>query len=249
MSTPIYDAFARVYDLQHSAFADDLPLYLHFARMMPAGGRILELGCGTGRVMKQLLRAGHGVTGVDESAGMLAIAREHLGPDADLVQADARTLSLEGQFALVFIALNTFLHNLTLEDQLATLNSARRHLAPGGRLIIDIPPNDELAFQPDDGEFQVECTLIDPVAGARVTKSVASRLFWGSQEQELTYLIVEERDGARQEQTVQFRLRHVFKHELALLLRASGFEAPEFYGDYQLHPYADDSPRMIAVSG
>jgi SAM-dependent methyltransferase len=246
MSHAIYDSFARVYDLQHSTFADDLPLYLNFARNLPVGAAILEFGCGTGRVIRPLARTGLRVVGVDESAEMLAIARNYLGDTAELLQADVRTLVLAERFDLVIIALNTFLHCATRADQLATLQAALAHLKPGGALLIDLPSNDELAFQPDDGETQVEATLIDPAAGARITKSVASRIFWATQEQELTYTIVEERDGAQREQQVQFRLRHVFRHEMDLLLTRAGFGEAIWYGDYQMHPYQEGSTRMIA---
>ena len=47
---------------------------------------------------------------------------------------------------------------------------------------------------------------------------------------------------------MRFRLRHVFKHEMELLLQQAGFAAPVWHGDYQLHDYADDSPRMICVA-
>jgi SAM-dependent methyltransferase len=248
MSQPIYDRFAHIYDLQHSAFADDLPLYLTLVRQLPADQAVLELGAGSGRVMKPLKPLGRRVVGVDESEQMLKIARSHLGPDAALVQADVRTLRLDERFGLVIIALNTFLHNETLADQLATLDAARRHLLPGGRLVVDLPPNDELSWQPDDDAFQVEATLIDPVAQSRVTKSVASRILWATQQQALTYKIEEERDGRTSEQIIQFTLRHVLRHEMDLLLKLSGFAPADWYGDYQLHAYADDSPRMICIA-
>jgi SAM-dependent methyltransferase len=254
MSQPIYDAFARVYDLQHSTFADDLPLYAQLARSLPEDQAILELGCGSGRVMLPLARAGRRIVGVDESPEMLARARQHLAAlgtaaaASVLIEADARTLALEDRFGMVIIALNTFLHNRTRADQIATLSAARRHLLPGGRLVIDLPPNDELACQPDDGEYEIEATLIDPASHSRITKSVASRIFWATQEQELTYRIVEERPGGAEEQTVQFRLRHVFKHEMELLLKLCGFTEPDWFGDYQQHPYTNDSLRMIAVA-
>jgi len=254
MSQPIYDSFARVYDLQHSSYADDLPLYLQLAREMPAERAVLELGAGTGRVMLPLLRAGRRVVGVDESAEMLAIAREHitaLGSDAqafDLHCADARTFRSDERFGMVVVALNTFLHNRTREDQIATLRTAREHLTDDGILIVDLPPNDELAFQPEDGEFQIEATLIDPATQTRLTKSVASLVYWATQEQELTYRIVEERAGNEHEQIVSFRLRHVFRHEMDLLLLASGFAEPRWFGDYHMNEYADDSERMICVA-
>ncbi len=136
MSQPLYDSFALVYDLQHRTYLDDVPMYLQLARMHATQSSILELGAGTGRVMVPLVEAGFRVAGVDESAQMLSLADENLrqSPQApaerwSLIEADARSLQIEERFNMAFIALNTFLHNATREDQLATLASARRHAA------------------------------------------------------------------------------------------------------------------------
>ncbi len=254
-----YDALARVYDLQHAHFLDDLTLYLRLARSFGPEAMILELGCGSGRLLLPLAEAGYRVVGVDESAEMLRIAEQKLRASHhipaerwSLAHADARTLRLDAQgtFSLALIALNTFLHNPSREDQLATLRAARRHLRNDGLLVIDLPPNDELAYQPDDGAFQLEATLIDPQANSEIHKYVASRVFWATQEQELTYRIEERRAGGEllSERLVTFRLRHVFRHEMELLLLMSGFAEPAWYGDYQMSPYGEGSPRMIALA-
>ena len=256
--TSPYDAFARIYDLQHGGFLDDAPMYLRLAREVAPATSILEIGCGSGRVMIPLIEAGFRVVGVDESAEMLRIAERRLRTSAhipaerwSLIHADARALSLaEPGFNMAIIALNTFLHNLTRDDQLATLRAARRRLSIGGLLVVDLPPNDEMAYQPDDGVFQLEATLVDPHAGTEIHKFVASRIFWAIQEQELVYRIEERRagDAAFTEQLVTFRLRHVFKHEMELLLLQSGFAEPTWYGNYDLSPYGEGSPRMIAAA-
>jgi SAM-dependent methyltransferase len=261
MTATLYDQFARIYDLQHASFQDDVPLYLNLAREAAQARSgpisILEIGCGSGRVLAPLVAAGYTVTGVDQSRQMLEIAQARLGelgPAARercaLIEADARTMQLGRKFDLAYIALNTFLHNLTREDQLATLRTAREHLQPDARFVIDLPPNDELAFQPDDGQFQLEAMLIDPRADSEIHKYVASRVFWATQEQELSFRI-EERGrgtGAVHEQLVSFRLRHVFRHEMDLLLRLSGFGPADWHGDYDRGPYLDDSTRMIAIA-
>ncbi len=258
MTAPLYDSFAHVYDLQHRTFLDDVPMYVQLAREHAAQSAILELGAGTGRVLIPLVEAGFRVVGVDESAQMLHLAADNLrrSPRApakpwSLVQADARSLQLDEKFNLAFIALNTFLHNTTRDDQLATLASARRHLNVGGLLIVDLPPNDELVFQPDDGAFQFEASMIDPATQAQINKYVASRVFWATQEQELTYRIERRQGDAMNEldeQIVSFRLRHVFKHEMELLLLQSGFAAPAWFGDYDRSPYVEGSTRMIAIA-
>ncbi len=254
-----YDAFAQIYDLQHGSFLDDIPMYLRLAHEMPATASILEIGCGSGRVMIPLAEAGFHVVGVDESVEMLRIAERRLRSSRhipterwSLVHADARTLQLDrpARFDMALIALNTFLHNLTRGDQLAMLRAVRDHLSVGGLLAVDLPPNDEMAYQPDDGVFQLEATLIDPLARSEIRKFVASRVFWATQEQELTYRIEERQAESSEatEQIVTFRLRHVFKHEMELLLLQTGFAEPIWYGNYDLDPYGEGSPRMIAVT-
>ncbi len=259
-SAVAYAQLARFYDLQHATYTPDVDLYRHFAaecREHFGDCRIMEIGCGTGRIMVPLVGDGYYVVGVDESPEMLRIARERLvalqdqappGERYRLVQADVRTVQLEGGFGLAFIALNTFLHNLTREDQLAMLAAARRNLLPGAKLLVDLPPNDELAYQPDDGEYEFEATLVDPATGTLTDKFVASRISWAEQTQTLSYRIDEKLPGGKRSQTVTFRLRHVFRHEMELLLERTGFRTWEWYGDYDLSPYHDGSPRMIVVA-
>ncbi|MFN3704792.1 MAG: class I SAM-dependent methyltransferase [Thermoflexales bacterium] len=256
--TATYDQFATVYDLQHQRFLDDAPLYLQLAREVCGARRVLEIGCGSGRLMAPMVEAGLAVTGVDISMQMLRLAAAHLLPVLKqakgtglLIQADARApLPLPpAHFDMAIIALNTFLHNLTRDDQLAVLRHARTVLREGGYLVVDLPPNDEMAYQPDDGQYQLEATLLDPDSGQELRKYVASRLFWATQEQELVYRV--ERWYAGQmvgEQSFAFKLRHVFRYEMELLLERSGFELARWFGDYDLSTYHEGSPRMIALA-
>lgn len=254
MSSP-YAVLARFYDLQHNAYVSDAPLYLGLARRFGAAGvaRILELGCGTGRVMAPLVAAGHTVVGVDESQEMLDISATRLAQAPSslwrLITADARALRLEEIFDLAIIALNTFLHNATREDQIATLRTCRLHLRPGGALVADLPPNDELAHQPDDGQYQFEAKFTDPETGSLIVKHVASEVYWATQLQRLSFRMEERTaEGQRLTHETGFVLRHVFRNEMELLLIAAGFTHWDWYGSYDLGPYEDDSPRMIVVA-
>jgi SAM-dependent methyltransferase len=253
MDSSAYRILARTYDLQHHLYVPDIPMYQQLAQRLAPGQPILEVGCGTGRVLLPLAQAGLEIVGVDNSPEMLAIGWQRLrgaaqSPNAPLkaqmIEADAVSFDLGRQFGLAFIALNTFLHNLSRESQLQTLRNAHKHLSLGGSLVIDLPPNDELANQPDDGDFTFDAALIDPATQSRIDKYVASEVFWETQEQALRYRMVE--NGA--EEIASFRLRHVFKHEMELLLLLTGFAQPTWYGDYDLSPYQDGSPRMIAVA-
>jgi SAM-dependent methyltransferase len=250
-----YAALARVYDLQHATYTPDVSMYQTFAgqiREQRGECRILEIGSGTGRVMIPLVEAGFQVVGVDESPQMLEIARRKLAvfpaQQYQLVQDDMRKAKLAGPFDMAFIALNTFLHNPTRQSQLDMLAAAQRYLRPGGILVVDLPPNDELAYQPDDGEYEFEATLVDPATDTVIDKFVSSLISWAEQTQTLSYRIEEKLPTGVHSETVTFRLRHVFKHEMELLLIQSGFKACDWYGDYDLCEYIDGSLRMIAVA-
>src|SRR5512147_1515832 len=119
-----YTSFAELYDLFYADFEDDLAMYAGFAER--AGGSILEIGSGTGRVTLALAEAGHTVVGLELSDAMRAVAqrkanRAQLTDRAEFVPGDMRRFQLDRHFGLISAPLNTFLHNLTLDDQLATL--------------------------------------------------------------------------------------------------------------------------------
>ena len=87
-----FDRFARFYDLDYNSFQDDVPFYLGLAEH--TGGPLLELGCGTGRLLVPLARAGFEITGVDLSEGMLQVAR---GKDRWQVQGQVARLQNWGE--------------------------------------------------------------------------------------------------------------------------------------------------------
>src|SRR5579884_273651 len=103
-----YDLIAPFYDVEHAHFKEDLDLYQNFAEV--CGGKILELACGSGRVLLPLAQEGYEITGVDTSAEMLKLARQQVeaagvAEQCTLVQQDMSKLHLEQKFRMAFIAL------------------------------------------------------------------------------------------------------------------------------------------------
>jgi SAM-dependent methyltransferase len=241
-----YDQFARLYDLEHRDFTDDLELYRNFAQR--CDGPVLELGCGSGRVCLALARSGFDVTGVDTSAEMLSLARAHaaasgLSERLNLEQADVRSLAFEGQFALAILALNGYLHLLAVEDQVAALACAYRALLPGGMLIVDLP-NPHVAFSPDtDGEFLLRRRFSSP-EGHSIASYTLSRTDLAGQRQHLTLRY----DERFHRTTVEIDLRFVYRYEMEALLRQAGFEVDAVYGSYDLDAYETDSDVMVFVA-
>src|SRR5207248_6403549 len=120
----------------------DLPFYLGLAERV--GGPILEAGCGSGRLLLPLARAGYEVVGLDSSAAMLALAGGKLASDkalarrVRLVRGDLRSARLGQRFNLVIVALDSFGLLVEQSDQRRAFASLRRHLLGGGLLAVDV---------------------------------------------------------------------------------------------------------------
>lgn len=270
-----YDLLARYYDLENADFTEDLDFWLGLAAEREYGGPVLELGCGTGRVLLHLARRGHAVTGIDNSPEMLArleaklaAARNMRGsvqqggvqlpapvPQAQaakraptVVRADMKDFSVSGQFKLALMPFNTFMHLLTLEDQIAALTSIHRHLQPGAALALDMPnPGEAYAAPAGEQGLTLERTFMDGERTVQQFSSVA--VDRAAQLARITWLYDSVGpDGAVQRTIVPLTLRYTFPGEMRLLLEKCGFALAHLYGDYQRSPFADGSPRMIVVA-
>ena len=134
-----YDAIARAYDPWSVSVTEDVPFYL--AEAVRAGGPVLELGVGTGRIAVPVAAAGIEVVGVDLSAEMLEVARERAelaGVTLDLRLGDLRDPPVSGSFPLVICPFRSLLHMETDADRRAALRAVSRCLAPGGRFVFDV---------------------------------------------------------------------------------------------------------------
>ena len=134
-----YAELPELYDLEHAGFTEDIDLYLRLAEVV--GDPILELGCGTGRVLAPLAAAGNRITGVDRSRPMLDRARSALqvrDTAGDLLQRVTLVVGSMteaerapgGPFGIVIFSLNGLMHVSAVAGQRAALASARQALGP-----------------------------------------------------------------------------------------------------------------------
>ncbi len=247
-----FDPIARFYDLFYGERDDDLHMYRDFA--LAADGPILELGCGTGRVLIPLALEGYRVTGLELSAAMLATARAKVdaaGVDkqVSLIQGDMRDFEIPARFALAFIPINTFMHCYDTSQQLTCLRCIHRHLQPGGQLIVDVFHPDPQTLLESDGRLVSEGTLLDPETGHTIHRSYTRRLDLATQTQHITFILDEiDPTGTVRRTLFPFRMRFIYRYEMELLLHRAGFSLETVYGSYELEPFDSSSEKMIFVA-
>jgi SAM-dependent methyltransferase len=143
-------AAAIWHDVECGAYAADLPLWEEMAER--AGGPVLELGCGTGRVVLHLARRGHEVIGLDSDPELLAALTERAaGLPVRTVEADARGFELDGRVALALAPTHLLQLLPTSADRVEALRRVAAHLEPGGLLaaaIIEAMPEADGAPPP-----------------------------------------------------------------------------------------------------
>lgn len=246
-----YDSIAPFYDIEHAQFDEDLDMYRNFAEL--CGGRILELACGSGRLLLPLARDGYTLTGVDTSAAMLEIARRALeeagsAGRCQLVQQDMCTLQLQEKYRLAMIALGSFGHIVTRTLQQQALASIRRHLSTGATFILDISNEDARYMESMGGQIlhHGSWQLDD---GTIVTHFVSPASSHTMHLLELTHFYDVHKQGEAVRRTVTSTQLYLFeRNEAELLLEQAGFVVKNVYGDYDLSRYEHNSPRMIFVA-
>jgi ubiquinone/menaquinone biosynthesis C-methylase UbiE len=235
---------AEFYDLEFATREAEIPFYRrHAAR---AGGRVLEVACGTGRITLPIARDHVDITGLDVSRPMLDQARRNAaaaGLRIDWIEQDCRQMRLPHSFDLIFIATNAMQHLLDLESLCAFLQSARRALAPGGQLILDVfnPNPAKLARTSKSRYLHKTITL---AGGENIRVETASEYYAATQilHFDLYYL-----DGEKLLRTKRVDMRCLFPEELLALCRFNGIEVIKRFGDYNEEDFSSDSPKQILI--
>ena len=221
----------------------DVEFYVDTAREVD--GPVLEVGCGTGRIYLELLRAGVDADGIDVSGEMLDVlerraAEEGLSPRVR--QADVVDFEPDRSYELVIVPFRTFLHVLSLADQQATLRTLRTALEPGGRLVLNVFAPDLDVIADRYGEPVTETVERDGEE-FRVTSvtELEDDLEWIARERRTV-----ERDGEILAEST-FRLKLLTKREFELLCETTGWSTWTVYGGFDREPLVDASQELVWV--
>ena len=217
-----------------------------------SGGPVLEVGCGTGRVLLPTAQTGISITGLDLSDHMLDVCRtalkekpQEVQDRVTLVQGDMRDFDLGKKFSLITTPFRPFQHLQTPGDQIRCLQCIHRHLESGGTFILDIF-NPSLAGITADNlgqEVGAEPEFITPegIKVRRFNKTNQRDHLKQVLDIELIYYLTHP-DGHEERIVHAFQMRYLFRYEAEHLLARCGFEVLDVFADYLKNPLGSTYP-------
>lgn len=240
-----------VYDLVGKDMPYGLDFFCDLAKA--AQGPVLDVACGTGRILLPCLQAGVDIEGIDLFEPMLKTLQAKaagMNLEAAVHQSDMSAFSLPRKFALVMIPFNAFIHNMSQETQIACLKCCLDHLLPGGQLAFDtfFPSLTIIGAQENTRELEGE--IPHPETGLTI-RMYDTRSFDRVAQTQHSINEIEILDAAGNVQEVhrsQVSSRYIYKHEMELLLRIAGFARWEIYGDFDHRPLTDENDAMIVTA-
>ncbi|MFQ5616226.1 MAG: class I SAM-dependent methyltransferase, partial [Anaerolineales bacterium] len=232
----------------HLRRSEDIPFWKALAETW--GDPILELGCGTGRVLLNLVRLGCTTTGLDNNPKMLAFLRASYKletyPNLVIIQDDMADFQLETHFSLIILPCNTY-STFQSRTRQAILCAVRSHLSPGGIFAFSIPNPAILAELPVTGEPDLEDNFPHPQTGFPIQVFSSWERGPESVSFHWRYDLLHPTGNVT---SVTASASHVLDPANVYLdeLQAAGLIPVTAYGQYDRAPYTPDSTYLIVLA-
>jgi SAM-dependent methyltransferase len=229
------DAIADIYDDMHGIPADEAVALV--AELARDGGRVLELGVGTGRVAIPLAARGLEVVGVDLSDAMIDRLRQKPGADrVRIVKDDFTTANAGSDFSVAFVAFNTFFAITSLEKQKACFANVSKQLRRGGTFVLE-------CFVPDASRFAGGQALRTGGMSADHVVLEATRYDRNAQTLD-AQLIVISTSGTR---LIPLELRYCYPTELDLMAELAGLRLRDRFASWSRAPFTQTSMNHVSI--
>lgn len=231
-----YDLFGWDYEGFNPLSDKAVRWYLIWAGRV--GGPVLELACGSGRMLVEIAKAGYEVVGIDLSERMLELARDRISVQSNDVQGrirlyrrDMADFDLSEEFGMVMIGDNSLRELAHREQQLACLRCVRRHLERGGRFLVTERRLDSGVLEEGRREYPWSHPVRHPETGEMVSRKVE---VWLDEDRKwlrgmMTYRLVSA-DGKERVQECPFEAPVLDVHDYLDLFKEAGFDAQVFVG-------------------
>lgn len=232
---------------------DDVSFFV--AQATRLGDSVLEVGCGTGRILFPMAQSCPNVWGIDLSDAALQQAEAKIpfvAPGCTvprLQKADMRAFDLGQMFKGVFFPFRSFQEILTVEERLACLACARNHLEPHGLLVLDLyhPSIPYLARPLNELHGRPCCLELSDGRRVNRTDRVVERDYHRQTQVCLTTLEVEAPHSEKQTHDYRLKTAYLFRNEVECLLRLSGFSLVEIFGDYNGTSFGHEGSNEMVI--
>ena len=245
----ISNPFPILYHTHHQNFREDIPFWQSLARWQ--GNPILELGCGTGRVLIPLAQTGQTIFGIDNSPDMLAFLNQQftgeLRPNIHIIEGDMTNFQIDTQFRLIILPCNTY-STFDAKTRSSMLTCIFDHLAPGGVFGVSMPnPNLLLDLEESISELAIETIFSHPETGYPV--QVSSR--WERKVSVLSFIwhydhLLPNGQVERITTTTDHQLTTVEQYKTEML--RARFTIKSTYRNFETDPYTPDSNYLIILA-
>ena len=239
----------RYYASTYASRDEDVGYYVTLA--VEHGGPVLEYGCGNGRILLPMARAGLTAMGVDRSQPMVTDLRARLKLERPAVRervrvrrGDMRSWRSKERFPLVLCTFNTFLHLYNRTDVERFCARVLAHLTPRGRFVVDVstPVPEELARRPE--KLQRTPRFKHPTTGEVVR--YGERFDYDALRQVLLVSMeFEPKDRPKDAWMTPLAHRQFFPQELEALLHYNGLEVVDVHGDFVQAPPDQDAEELV----
>jgi len=241
------ETFARFYDTIYHEMRDSTDHDYFQKEIVKTGGKILEVGVGTGRLFSDALNSGADIYGLDVSEEMLKVLYKKI-PENQHFRISRQSITdftYEHKFDLIVAPFRVIMHLIDKEDQMEALDNVYRHLNPNGRFIFDafIPDlrqlingiNKQMDFE---GEYE---------PGMRIRRFVTTTPDLSHQIININFhLEWDEKEGEKEDDWF-LPLRYFFRYELEHLVERSEFGSYKIYGDYKGNELSKESKDYIVI--
>jgi SAM-dependent methyltransferase len=239
--------FARFYDLIYAKIRSDVDTGYFLRKIKDAGGKVLDVGVGTGRFFLEALKDGADIYGIDISPAMLDILKTRTDKKNHyrISRQDIRDFDTGLRFSLILAPFRVFMHLVEATDQITALNHVFDQLEDGGTFIFDlyIPDPGLLASGMNEvmdfeGEFE---------PGNTIRRYVTSHSDMVNQINHLSMRFDWNEGGDKFSETWNSELRFFFRFELEYLIRQSKFTSYSIFGDYNETALSAYSKEFVVV--
>jgi len=250
-----YALMARFYDGDYEADGrvEDVAFYSSLAREVR--GSVLEMGCGSGRNLLPIARAGIAIHGIDSSPAMLRALRDRLSAEPEevrqrvgLTQGDIRSARVGKRYGLVTAPFRVAQHLIGHDDRRAWLRNVARHLEPAGVFCFDVlSPDPDLLSGPREEFGAIERDV--PGTNQVIVRSVSTRPCdeSGNLAVNYTWQVRSAGRAALEERRTSLVFHLYTRSELELLLLEEGFEIDAYWGSFRREPFGADSGDHVIL--